>query len=119
MLFYSKKENTKAISTLLKKNWFTGVYEKYLGILSGGYIYFYKSSEDDEYNGYYYLKDSEVESSLDSLIIFLSNETGSIELKFPNKSKSYDIYSPISSQYINDRRKTFHSKNNFKNPLFS
>ena len=60
-LILEKKDiakNTKAISTLLKKNWFTGIYEKYLGILSGGYIYFYKSSEDDEYNGYYYLKDS-------------------------------------------------------------
>ena len=34
-------KNKKAISVLLKKNWFTGVYEKYLGVLSGGYIYFY------------------------------------------------------------------------------
>ena len=89
-LILEKKDiakNTKAMATLLKKNWFNGVYEKYLAIISGGYIYFYKSSEDDEYNGYYYLKDSEVKSSKDSLIILLSNDSGSIELKFPNENK--------------------------------
>ena len=89
-LILEKKDiakNTKAMATLLKKNWFTGVYEKFLAIISGGYIYFYKSSEDDEYNGYYYLKDSEVKSSLDSLIILISNDSGSIELKFPNENK--------------------------------
>ena len=80
-------KNSKAMATLLKKNWFTGVYEKYLAIISGGYIYFYKSREDDEYNGYYYLKDSEVKSTLDSLIILISNDSGSIELKFPNQNK--------------------------------
>ena len=89
-LILEKKDiakNTKAAATLLKKNWFTGVYEKYFAILSGGYIYFYKSTEDDEYNGYYYLKDSEVISTLDNLIILISNDSGSIELKFPNKKK--------------------------------
>jgi len=93
-LILEKKDiakNTKAMATLLKKNWFNGVYEKYLAIISGGYIYFYKSSEDDEYNGYYYLKDSEVKSSLDSLIILLSNDSGSIELKFPNENK-FKVY---------------------------
>ena len=80
-------KNTKAMATLLKKNWFNGVYEKYLAIISGGYIYFYKSRDDDEYKGYYYLKDSEVKSSLDSLIILISNDSGSIELKFPNENK--------------------------------
>ena len=89
-LILEKKDiakNTKAMATLLKKNWFTGVYEKYLAVISGGYIYFYKSSDDDEYNGYYYLKDSEVKSTLDNLIILISNDSGSIELKFPNEKK--------------------------------
>ena len=89
-LILEKKDivkNTTALSVLGKRNWLTGKYEKYLGVLSGGYIYFYKSSEDDEYNGYFYLKDSEVKSSVDSLIIIISNESGSIELKFPNKEK--------------------------------
>ena len=111
-LILEKKDiakNTKAISTLLKKNWFTGVYEKYLGILSGGYIYFYKSSEDDEYNGYYYLKDSEVESSLDSLIIFLSNETGSIELKFPNKSK-FKLFDRCLKERIEEMKFSYEDK---------
>ena len=89
-LILEKKDiakNTKAMATLLKKNWFNGVYEKYLAIISGGYIYFYKSRDDDEYKGYYYLKDSKVKSSLDSLIILISNDSGSIELKFPNENK--------------------------------
>jgi hypothetical protein len=89
-LILEKKDiakNTKAMATLLKKNWFNGVYEKYLAIISGGYIYFYKSRDDDEYKGYYYLKDSIVKSSLDSLIILISNDSGSIELKFPNENK--------------------------------
>ena len=111
-LILEKKDiakNTKAISTLLKKNWFTGVYEKYLGVLSGGYIYFYKSSEDDEYDGYYYLKDSEVKSSLDSLIIVISNESGSIELKFPNKNK-FKLWDRCLKERIEEMKFSYEDK---------
>ena len=111
-LILEKKDiakNTKAISTLLKKNWFTGKYEKYLGVLSGGYIYFYKSSDDDEYNGYYYLKDSEVKSSLDSLIILISNESGSIELKFPNKNK-FKLFDRCLKERIEEMKFSYEDK---------
>ena len=111
-LILEKKDiakNTKAISAVLKKNWFTGVYEKYLGVLSGGYIYFYKSSEDDEYNGYYYLKDSEVKSSLDSLIILIQNESGSIELKFPNKNK-FKLFDRCLKERIEEMKFSYEDK---------
>ena len=102
-------KNKKAISVLLKKNWFTGVYEKYLGVLSGGYIYFYKSSEEDEYNGYYYLKDSEIKSSLDSLIINISNDSGSIELKFPNKNK-FKLWDRCLKERIEEMKFSYEDK---------
>ena len=102
-------KNKKAISVLLKKDWFTGYYEKYLGVLSGGYIYFYKSSEDDEYNGYYYLKDSEVKSSLDSLIINISNDSGSIELKFPNKNK-FKLWDRCLKERIEEMKFSYEDK---------
>ena len=111
-LILEKKDiakNTKAISTLLKKNWFTGIYEKYLGVLSGGYIYFYKSSDDDEYDGYYYLKDSEVKSSLESLIIVISNESGSIELKFPNKNK-FKLWDRCLQERIEEMKFSYEDK---------
>ena len=111
-LILEKKDiakNTKAISVLLKKNWFTGGYEKYLGVLSGGYIYFYKSSEDDEYNGYFYLKDSEVKSYLDSLIILISNESGSIELKFPNKNK-FKLFDRCLKERIEEMKFSYEDK---------
>ena len=111
-LILEKKDiakNTTAISVLLKKNWFTGGYEKYLGVLSGGYIYFYKSSEDDEYNGYFYLKDSEVKSYLDSLIISISNESGSIELKFPNKNK-FKLFDRCLKERIEEMKFSYEDK---------
>ena len=78
------KKNSKISSKILKKNPTYLNYEEYYANLSSGYIYFYKNLEDENYVGYYYLKDSKIKKNEDSLWIKLTSIYGSIELKFPN-----------------------------------
>jgi hypothetical protein len=54
------KKNSKISSKILKKNPMYLNYEEYFATLSSGYIYFYKNMEDENYIGYYYLKDSQI-----------------------------------------------------------
>ena len=56
-------------------------------MISGGYIYFYKSGQDEEYSGYFYLKDTVLNPNKDNLSIQLQNDSGIIEIKFRNESK--------------------------------
>lgn len=34
--------------------------KKFIGVLSGGYIYFYKDKKDIEYSTYYYVRNSKL-----------------------------------------------------------
>ena len=45
-------------------------------MISGGYIYFYKSGQDEEYSGYFYLKDTVLNPNKDNLSIQLQNDSG-------------------------------------------
>ena len=78
------KKNSKISSKILKKNPIYFNYEEYYATLSSGYIYFYKNMDDENYIGYYYLKDSKINKNEDSLWIKLTSIYGSIELKFEN-----------------------------------
>ena len=78
------KKNSKISSKILKKNPTYLNYEEYYANLSSGYIYFYKNLEDENYVGYYYLKDSKIKKNEDSLWIKLTSIYGSIKLKFTN-----------------------------------
>ena len=82
------KKNARVLSKVCKKNSIYLNYEEFFAVLASGYIYFYNSSDDDEYVGYYYLKDTQIDySSSDPLVMKLSNIYGSVELKFPNEGK--------------------------------
>ena len=81
-------KNVKALSKVQKKNSLYLNYEDFFAVLASGYIYFYKSSEDDEYVGYYYLKDTKLNCENENMLIMkLTNQYGSVELKFPNDKK--------------------------------
>ena len=79
-------KNAKVTALILKKNYF-GSYENFLAMVSGGYIYFYHSGQDEEYAGYYYLKDTILNPNKDNLSIELENYSGTIEIKFRNETK--------------------------------
>ena len=80
-------KNAKVTALILKKNWVGSNYENFLAMISGGYIYFYKSGQDEEYSGYFYLKDTVLNPNKDNLSIQLQNDSGIIEIKFRNESK--------------------------------
>ena len=73
-------KNAKVTTLILKKNWVGSNYENFLAMISGGYIYFYKSGQDEEYSGYFYLKDTVLNPNKDNLSIQLQNDSGIIEL---------------------------------------
>jgi hypothetical protein len=83
------KKNTKICHRLLKKNSRYLYYEDFFAVLSGGYIYFYKTVDDDEYLEYFYIKDSTVADRSTEGIheIHVSNKYGSIDLQFANEDK--------------------------------
>ena len=80
-------KNAKVTALVLKKNYFGSNYENFLAMISGGYIYFYNSGQDEEYTGYYYLKDAILNPNKDNLSIELENYSGTIEIKFRNETK--------------------------------
>ena len=43
--------------------------------------------QDEEYSGYFYLKDTVLNPNKDNLSIQLQNDSGIIEIKFRNESK--------------------------------
>ena len=74
----------------MKKNSTTNVFwQEYYGVLSGGYIYFYNSPSDDDFIGYYYIKDAELQvvNIHNDESILLKNIFGQVCLKFPNEQK--------------------------------
>jgi hypothetical protein len=82
------KKNLLVHGNLLKKNHRFLNWEEYFGCLSGGYIYFYKSSQDEEYTDYFYIKDSKIEAPDDNpMEIILRNSFGTLDLKFPKEDK--------------------------------
>ena len=104
------KKNAKVLSKVAKKNRIYLNYEEFFAVLASGYIYFYHSSEDDEYVGYYYLKDTQIEySNNDPLIMKLSNVYGSVELKFPNKNK-FEQWKKCLTERINEMKMSMYDK---------
>jgi vacuolar protein sorting-associated protein 13A/C len=83
------KKNTKVCNRLLKKNNRYLYYDDYFAVLSGGYIYFYKNVDDDEYMEYFYIKDSVVtDKSIENIHeMHISNKYGNIDLQFTNEGK--------------------------------
>ena len=74
-----KKEiarNAKATAMVLKKNWMTLNWENFLAMISGGYIYFFSSGNDEDYAGYFYLKDSTINCNLETLTMKIMNMLG-------------------------------------------
>ena len=82
------KKNSIAYSKILKKNQIYKNWEEYFACLTGGYIYFYVNSTDEDYYAYYYIKDCEIIfNNEEKLMITLKNIYGMIELKFQNEEK--------------------------------
>jgi len=72
----------------LKRNPLLRNWEEYFACLSGGYIYFFLNSSDEEYFAYYYIKDCDIISNKENLLVItLKNSYGIVEIKFPNEEK--------------------------------
>lgn len=111
----SKKEiktNCKVLGKILKKNNFN-LTQEYFGVLSGGYLYFYKHLDDDQFESYFYIKDAIISekislscsdeisennlnnhfnsqaenSNVDEYCIGLKNKYGHLEIILPNENK--------------------------------
>lgn len=84
------KKNSICFGKVLKKNFYQNLKE-YYAVLYGGYIYFFDNYDSQEYSGYYYIKDSEIEDSgkgVDGLYsINLKSKYGSIDLKINREAK--------------------------------
>jgi len=64
----SKKEiknNCKVLGKILKKNNFN-LTNEYFGVLSGGYLYFYKHLDDDQFESYFFIKDAKITEKISS-----------------------------------------------------
>ncbi len=62
----SKKEiktNCKVLGKILKKKNFN-LTQEYFGVLSGGYLYFYKHLDDDEFESYFPIKDAVISEKI-------------------------------------------------------
>ena len=82
------KNNSKNITKLYKKNTIYFTWEEYHAVLANGYLYFYSSLEDEEYQGYFFLRDAEIHhQEQNNLIITLDNKLGSIEIMFSNEDE--------------------------------
>ena len=80
-------EEIKKLSTFSGKLMKKGFYESaqaFYAVLSGGYIYFFENLESVEYSGYYYIKDSIIESSG-------KNSDGFYEIKMKNRYGSIEL----------------------------
>ena len=91
------KKNCKVFGKILKKNNFNKTSE-YFAVLSGGYIYFYKHVDDDNFEKYFFIKDAIIsekihneknESNINILeyTINLKNKYGNIDIILPNENK--------------------------------
>ena len=80
------KSNAKNIIKLYKKNTMYFTWEEYHAVLSNGYLYFYSAIEDEDYQGYFFLRDMEIEH-FDGFVVVLKNKLGSIELMFNSEEE--------------------------------
>ena len=78
-------------------------YEKLLAMVSGGYIYFYKNNQDDEYCAYYYLKDNKIELNDKEFEIKLYNNFGMLQIKFLSENK-YKKWIKCLNERINEMK---------------
>ncbi len=108
------KTNVLVQSKLMRKNRFLN-WETYFGCLSGGYIYFYKNPNDEEYVYYFYIKDSKLEVFEEKpLEIIMKNNFHSLDLKFFNEDKKKKWQKNLQ-QKINEMKIYFDSiKKNIK-----
>ena len=107
-----KKEiarNAKATAMVLKKNWMTLNWENFLAMISGGYIYFFSSGNDEDYAGYFYLKDSTINCNLETLTMKIMNMLGSIEIKFQNEKK-FKTWEKILLERIEEMKTSYEEK---------
>lgn len=101
--------NAKATAMILKKNWMTLNWENFLAMVSGGYIYFYQTSEDEEYTGYFYLKDSTIKPSIETLTMKVMNMFGTIEIKFQNEKK-FKQWEKVLLERIEEMKTSYEEK---------
>ena len=106
------KKNAKAFGKLKKKTNNILPWQEFYGVLSGGYIYFYRNANDDEFIGYYYIKDAEI--SLQNLageedVMKLKSKFGIIYLKFPTDSKK-DSWIKSLKDRVNEMKSSFDVK---------
>jgi hypothetical protein len=110
------KKNCAVFGKVLKKNQLYKNWEDYNAVLSGGYIYFYQHVQDEEYSGYYYIKDavllhSENDHTIeDPLLLVLKNKYGMIEIKFQNEAKHRQWVNTLLSR-ITEMKSSFDVKN--------
>lgn len=110
------KKNSSVFSKVMKKNQLYKNWEEYYAVLSGGYIYFYQHFQDDDYSGYYYIKDAELshsqndDSIKDPLHLVIKNKYGIIEIKFINESKHKQWVNTLLSR-ITEMKSSFDVKN--------
>lgn len=98
----------------MKKNSTTNVFwQEYYGVLSGGYIYFYNSPSDDDFIGYYYIKDAELQvvNIHNDESILLKNIFGQVCLKFPNEQKKKSWIKCLQER-INEMKTSFEIQTN-------
>lgn len=104
------KRNCKISGNIWKRNLLYRNYEEYFAVLSGGYIYFYKNADDEEYEGYYYIKDSELIESIDQKDeLTLKNIFNICELNIPEKHLQWKI---ALTERINEMKRSFAVKEN-------
>lgn len=125
------KKNFIVHGNLLRKNPRFLNWEEYFGCLSGGFIYFYKSSQDEEYSDYFYIKDSKIETPADKpMEIILQNSFGTLDIKFHKEDKKekwvkklqekinemkiyYDSINKLSNEKSEDKKKIDNNLINF------
>ena len=79
------KKKSIANGKLLRRNPYLFKWEEFHSYISGGYIYFFKSPTDEEYSGYYYLKDCVIIfNEEEPMKITLKNNFGMIDIKYPS-----------------------------------
>ena len=95
-----------------KNNEINVFWQEYYGVLSGGYIYFYNTPNDDDFIGYYYIKDAEIKTSTlhNEEVVTLINKFGKVSLKFPNEQKKKSWIKSLSER-INEMKTSFEIQN--------
>lgn len=124
------KNNCSVLGKILKKNKLNKSQE-YFAVLAGGYIYFFKHIDDDNFESYFYIKDALISEKVisssqaktdikdsnsntannaaEEYTILLKNKYGLLELTLPNENKFKQWLKGIKER-INEM-KLFHETN--------